>query len=213
MKKINLPGILYWHPLLYRLIVRWMYGTQFRERYQRVAEQVRGESVLDICCGDAYLARFLFDFDYTGIDQNNHFIESAQHWWANNNAMDQEKHNPSGINKKKTFKVADVKHDPFPEADTVIIMASLYQFIPHHELIITKALNAARQRLIISEPIQNFASSSNPFISWIASHAANPGDHPPDKRFNRQSLIELYDQYQVDEIIEAGRELIGIIDK
>ncbi len=170
-----------------------MYGSDFDRRYEVVAREAGNLSVVDVCCGDCHLARYVGREKYKGIDVNHRFLRFAQ----------KRGHDVASVN---------VLEDDWPSAECVVIMASLYQFIPQHEIIIEKALRSATQRVIISEPIRNLADSKNPVIAWLARHSAHPGAQPAPYRFNRDTVTELFQKFDATQIIDNGRELVGVFD-
>lgn len=186
---------MYWHPLLYNLTMRCLYGGTFSLRYEAVVQHVEPHwSVLDVCCGDAYLRKYLRETNtYLGVDSNPRFIKSAER---------------KGIQAR----VLDILTDPWPEADCVVMMGGLYQFFPHHDEVLSKALLAAKARLIISEPIINLSSSRIPFVAAWAKRLSHTGSGASDMRFTRETLIPVLERHHPAKILEAGRELIGIYD-
>lgn len=183
----------YWHPFIYTYGVRLMYGRGFTKRYRAVAAATGGLNVFDVCCGDSHLANFLDPGRYSGMDFNSIFVAQARR---------------QGLN----VTLGNVLTEPWPAAECVVIMASLYQFMPDHQQLIEKALRTATKRVVLSEPIRNLADSPSPVIAWLARHLSNPGLSAPSGRFNRQSLLALYQAYGVTELIDAGRELVGIFE-
>jgi len=185
---------IYWNPILYNLLMRVIYGRDFQKRYKMVSDVIGSLSVLDVCCGDCFLANYIDHRRYCGIDINSAFVAHG---------------------KKKGLRVSllDVVKDDWPSTECVVIFASLYQFIPDHEKILNKAFQAAQKKVIISEPIYNLADSKNSLVAWIAHHSTHPGTTSSKERFDRDSLRMLYQKYNAIKIIDAGRELIGVFDK
>jgi len=64
-----MQSIIYWHPLVYRTVLRILYGKEYSKRYELIAEEAGGMEVLDLCCGDCKLAEYVSK--YTGADFNN----------------------------------------------------------------------------------------------------------------------------------------------
>ena len=185
---------IYWNPTLYNLLMRIIYGKHFQRRYKMVLEEIGSLSVLDVCCGDCFLANYIDRKKYCGIDINPAFIAHG---------------------KKKGLHVSflDVEKDDWPSAECVVILASLYQFIPDHEKLLNKAFQVAQKRIVVSEPIYNLADSKNPLIVWVARRSTQPGTASSKERFNRDSLMMLYQKHKAVKIVDAGRELIGVFDK
>lgn len=184
---------LYWHPLIYKFSMQFLYGEDFLKKYRMVAEEAGKFSVLDVCCGDCFLANYIEHHKYRGIDVNTSFINYGR---------------KKGLN--VTF--ADVAMDGWPSAECIVILGSMYQFIPLHEEILNKAFKFAKRRIIVSEPISNLAHSRNRFVAWLARHCTSPGVKSSRERFTRSSLISLFEKYSAVKILDAGRELIGVFD-
>jgi len=188
-----MKSVIYWNPILYRLIMRMIYGKDFQKKYSIVSKEIGLFSVLDVCCGDCFLANYVACEKYRGIDINPAFVEYGR---------------------KKGLPVScmNVVKDNWPLTECVVILSSLYQFIPYHEEILKKAFKSAKKRIIVSEPIYNLADSKNRFIAYCARRFTDPGTESSKQRFNRDSLVILYKKYNVSRIIDGGRELIGVFD-
>ncbi len=194
-------GILYWHPLFYRLFMKIIYGRNFKARYEAIAKYIpEGASVVDVCCGDCYLYHNYLKFkkiDYLGLDVNPTFIVDA-------------------IRKGLKARLFDIENDPLPKADYIILQACLYQFIPRQNIILDKIFNSATKRIIISEPIHNLSNSKNPIIFFMAKIFAGLLIGSTTKRFDEKSLMELFaiygDRLKTQFNIRGGREKIGIFE-
>lgn len=187
-------GPIYWHPITYRAFMRCLYGSQFRSRYLQVVSQIEpGWTVLDICCGDCFLASFLQqENQYIGIDSNTRFVK-----WAKKEGVEAEQ--------------IDVRTGNLPEADCAVILGSLYQFIPEEAWILKKVLKRVKRRLIVSEPVENLSQQSA-WLSYLSAIMVNPGYVWANERFSRKSLISVFNSLECSRIIENGRELIGVFD-
>ncbi len=180
--------------------MRIVYGGWFEERFRAVADAIPdGVSLTDVCCGDGYLyRRFLSTrhIDYLGLDINAKFV----HWLARR-----------GVNAQ----VCDVRFDPIPEADIILMQASLYQFIPSHENILRKLVDAARKCVILTEPVRNLSTSQNPLLSRLGRRFTDPGTGEAPHRFNEETLRQILIPYSVDrfEPIAGGREILVRIGK
>jgi hypothetical protein len=102
-----------------------------------------------------------------------------------------------------------------PEADVVIMQASLYHFLPDAERIIDRMLAAARERVIVSEPVRNLASSNVPIVRLLGRRAADPGTGGHAARFDERSLNTLMDRYGERVVksfaIPGGRERVFVL--
>jgi len=192
---MSIKGFIYSSPFVYRSFMKILYRKDYITRWQKVASQIPpGSSTLDVCCGDAGFRKFLDPTCYyRGIDINKSFEEEADR---------------QGVD----FVMMDIRADVWPIADYVTMLGSLYQFIPDHQALINKGLDAARKAFIISEPIVNIASKSV-FLSKLSSILINPGTDWSNERFNRTSFLEVLEQNNCSKVIENGRELIGVFNK
>src|SRR5262245_17726938 len=121
------------------------YGRHYGERYRAIAELIpAGASVLDLCCGPGILyQRYLKrkPVSYTGLDINEKFV---RHVFRH-----------GGVGKVHNL----WSDDPLPQADYVVMQASLYHFLPNAGPIVSRMVAAARAAVIIAEPIRNLSNS------------------------------------------------------
>lgn len=189
----------YWHPYLYHVAMRLLYGRHYRARYAEIARRIKaGASVVDLCCGDCRLYTQELAGragSYLGLDFNAGFVHRAR---------------------KRGIPVAlwDCRHDPIPAADVVVLQGSLYQFMPDQAGMIERMIKAARQAVIVTEPIRNLSTSPNPLVAWVARRAGNPGSHPAPARFSESNLRDLFNRFPLREcvVLAGGRELLGVFD-
>jgi SAM-dependent methyltransferase len=187
----------------YELLMRALYGRHYGDRMRAVAEQVPARaSVLELCCGPGTLyERHLRDRPYIGLDLNDRFVERLQR---------------RGIDARK-LDLSDGAQ-PLPQADVVIIQASLYHFLPDAAGVIDRMLAAAGDRVIVSEPIRNLASSELPLIGSIGRRAADPGSGSDSHahRFTEETLDGLMSTYAERIVtgfqIPGGREKIYVLN-
>lgn len=194
-----MSSLIYSHPTIYQLLMRLIYGGGgFAARYQALSDLIPdGADVFEACAGDAYLYRHHLKargVRYRAGEYNEGFIAHAR---ARGIAMER----------------FDLRNDPVPAADIVLLHASLYQFMPDHAAIVGRLLAAARRTLIISEPVRNLSSSPNPLIRWLAQRSADPGSGHAQHRFDEQSLDAFFAQHysgaiEHSALIPGGREKI-----
>jgi SAM-dependent methyltransferase len=179
-----------------------LYGRHYPSRYRAIADLIPADaSVVDLCCGPALLFnRYLRakNVRYTGLDINAGFIERL-------------------IRKGGSGQVWDLrKDDPLPQADFVLMQASLYHFLPDALPVIERMLKAARRQVIIAEPIRNLTTSDSPLLAMIGRVFTKTGLGEQPHRFTEESLDELFDVYerQVDQsfLIAGGREKVFVIN-
>jgi SAM-dependent methyltransferase len=187
----------------YELLMRALYGRHYDDRMRIVAGQVpEGASVLELCCGPGTMYdRYLRDraSSYIGLDVNAGFVDRLRR---------------QGVDAR----LADLatSQEPLPGADVAIIQASLYHFLPDAERIVDRMLAAAQQRVIVSEPIRNLASSETPLIGLLGRRAADPGVGGHEQRFNETTLDGLMERYgprvSAAFLIPGGREKVYVLD-
>ena len=192
-------GIIYNNVFLYQAAMRAIYGRDFKIRYEAVASNIeKGWSVLDLCCGDCHIAKFLDkSVSYEGMDFNEVFLKRAKR---------------NGI--KASFR--DLKKGPGIERkfDCVMMMGSLHQFSPEEDRILDVMKKAALKRIIVSEPCRNIVSSGNKYLAFLAKVVSNPGNDRISeiKRFTREDIMDIFRRHAVARVIDAGKDLIGIFD-
>jgi len=187
-------GLAYWHPVTYRLIEKILYGRNYQRHYEALSREIGDLNILELCCGDCQIVDCLKGNTYQGLDINPRFVNYAK---------------KKGIN----VSLQDVMVSEIPEVECIIIHNSLYQFYPHHEKLIYKALESAQKKLIISEPVINLASSKNRSISFIAKWITRVGNNSSSKRFNRKEMEEVFNKFHAERIEFLGKNLMGIISK
>ena len=183
--------------------MRALYGRHYSDRMRAVADQVpAGSSVLELCCGPATLYRRYLRgrvSSYVGIDVNDRFVE-----WCKRAGVD--------------VRSADLASTgpPLPAADIAIIQASLYHFLPDARSVVDRMLEAASERVIVSEPIRNLASSKLPIVGLLGRRAADPGVGGHAGRFTEETLDRLMDGYgslvRRSFAIPGGREKVYVLD-
>jgi SAM-dependent methyltransferase len=186
----------------YELLMRVLYGRHYAERMRAVAEEVPdGASVLELCCGPGtmYLRHLRGRAGtYIGVDVNPRFVERLRR-----RGVDARRLDLSGGS------------DALPSADVVILQASLYHFLPDAERIIDRMLATAGDRVVVSEPVRNLASSRLPVVGRIGRRAADPGVGGHAQRFTEASLAALMERYR-ERILRAfpipgGREMVYVL--
>jgi SAM-dependent methyltransferase len=187
----------------YELVMQALYGRHYDARMRTVAGQVpEGSSVLELCCGPGTLyIRHLRNrvAHYIGLDVNEGFIDTLR---------------KAGADARRIDLAAD--RPPLPEADVVIMQASLYHFLPDAEPIVQRMISAAQDRAIVSEPIRNLSSSELPVIGALGRRAANPGVGGHAHRFTETTLDLLMERHRSRVLkaflIPGGREKVYVLD-
>ena len=174
-------SLVYRNALVYELVLLGLYGRHYPARYRAVADLIPdGSSVLDLACGPGVLFdRYLRarSVAYTGIDVNPRFVARV------------DRRGGRGV-------LGDLSDGrPLPEADTVLMQASLYQFLPDPAPVVRRMLRAARERVIIAEPVRNLATGPNPWLVGEVPRAARPTRRGPGRarpaRIHRGELRRL----------------------
>jgi SAM-dependent methyltransferase len=187
----------------YELVMRALYGRHYGDRLRAVAAEIPdGASVLELCCGPGTLYTRLLRGRVTGyiaLDVNDRFVAALRR---------------RGVDAR----VADLTQswEPLPSADVVVMQASLYHFLPDASGIIDRMLEAAAQRVIVSEPVRNLAASTNPVIGMLGRRAADPGVGGGEDRFTAETLGALMERYhgRISKTfdIPGGRERVYVLD-
>jgi SAM-dependent methyltransferase len=197
------PSIIYRSSRGYELLMRALYGRHYEDRMRIVAEQVPvGASVLELCCGPGTMyARYLRERagSYIGLDVNAGFVERLRRQGVDARLVD-----------------LAGSEEPLPNAAVAIIQASLYHFLPDAGRIIDRMIAAAGERVIVSEPIRNLASSETPVIGVLGRRAADPGVGGHEQRFNEATLDGLMERYGsrvlTEFLIPGEREKVYVLD-
>jgi SAM-dependent methyltransferase len=183
--------------------MRVLYGRHYAARMAAVAAQVpSGSSVLELCCGPGTLYdRHLRAHagSYVGVDVNDGFVDRLRR---------------RGVDARKLDLASG--SEPLPSADVAIIQASLYHFLPDAHQIVDRMIDAASDRVIVSEPIRNLASSGLPVIGRLGRQATDPGVGGNAQRFTEGSLDALMGRYEQRVLaafpIPGGREKLFVLD-
>ena len=181
--------------------MRVLYGRHYGSRFQAIAQLIPdGASVLDLCCGPARLyLRYLKpkSVRYVGLDINEKFIARLNHEGGTGELWD----------------VHSAR--PLPEADYVVMQASLYYFLPDPSAVVDRMLQAARKNVIVAEPIRNLSDSRIPLLALFARAQTDAGGGSPAGRFTETSLDAFFEEYarQVSRsfLIPGGREKLYIL--
>ncbi|MDQ6835711.1 MAG: hypothetical protein M3016_05930 [Actinomycetota bacterium] len=188
----------------YEVIMRVLYGRHYGARLRAVADQVPdGASVLELCPGPGALyERHLRPRagGYIGLDVNPTFVDRLRELGADAMLVDL------------------AGQAPLPEADVVIMQASLYHFLPRADSILDRMLAAARERVIVAEPIRNLSSSALPVLAVLGRRGTDPGAGASghEQRFDERRLDALMAGYAGLSVsafkIPGGREKVYVLD-
>jgi hypothetical protein len=96
------------------------------------------------------------------------------------------------------------------------MQASLYQFLPDAAPIVRRMLRAARERVVISEPVRNLATSRNPLLAALARRQTDPGLGERPRRFTEATFDEFVSglgvRVEAAFLIPGGREKVVVLD-
>jgi hypothetical protein len=192
---------LYSHRIAYHMLMRMLYGRHLAARSAAVVAEVpAGSVVVDVCSGDGQLYRRYLrskPIRYQALDISPRLVE----WMSQH-----------GIQARQF----DVRREALPGADVVIMQSSLYQFLPDAAPVVDRLLRAARSRVIITEPVRNFAASENPVLRFVGRRLTRPdGDGAEYRahRFDSVSFSALCQQFPTLERLDTlpgGREMIAV---
>jgi glycosyltransferase involved in cell wall biosynthesis len=192
--------VIYDVPPLYQLAMRVLYGSHLRGRYEAISAEIpSGSRVVDVCMGDGALyLRCLRSksVSYIGLDRSPAMVH-----WARQRGID-----------ARQF---DITRSRLPNCDIAVIQASLYQFLPDARPVVEKLLQAAREKVIVSEPVVNLSASRNPWVAALSRRLTNPDPSHPSSgdRFDETRLDQFFRSFRTFERsfpIAGGRECVGI---
>lgn len=194
-------SLVYRNSWIYELAMIALYGRHYAARYRAIADLIpAGSSVLDLCCGPGILhSRYLRGkaVAYTGLDINPRFVARVR------------RHGGQGL-------VWDLHADrPLPSADSVVMQASLYQFLPDPAPVVRRMLQAAQERVIIAEPIRNLSDSRFRMLAAFAGRQADAGLGVRPRRFTEETLDAFFNDLSQPPIrtflIPGGREKVYVL--
>ncbi|MBI4577641.1 MAG: hypothetical protein HY722_15370 [Planctomycetes bacterium] len=173
----------YADPRVYDVAMRLLYGPDLALRYRALSRRIPdGVEVAEHCCGTAELYRRHLrrrHLAWRGYDTNATFLR-----WARARGLPVSR--------------ADVLEDPLPEADWVLIQASLYQFAPRCRDLLVRLAASARVALLVAEPIRNLGTHPSRLVRWLAHRGAALGRGPVGFRFDREMLHGLASSFGGD---------------
>ncbi|MFD5177613.1 methionine biosynthesis protein MetW [Nocardia sp. NPDC058379] len=198
---MSTTSVIYRHTSVYNLLMRGLYGRHYGARFEAIAALIPdGAEVLDLCCGPATLyTRYLRgkSVRYKGFDINERFV--ARVVAAGGDGL-----------------VWNLREDTaLPRADYVVMQASLYHFLPEPDPVVRRMLEAAREQVIIAEPIRNLTTSSNRTLARLSGRFTDAGEGAQAHRFTRdtldRALARYADRIASTSLIAGGREQLYVL--
>jgi hypothetical protein len=172
----------YWNALCYEFFIKfvWRQSGHIRaQQWKAIAQWIpEGANVVEVAAGTG---RFYRDVlagrvgNYLAIDINQAFVDDMR---------------KQGINAR----CSDIRRDAIPSGDVVIILSALYHFKEIAPEVLDKLLKAARERLIILEPVGQVMAQ----FTWsnrIRAALVNIGEGPIYNRYKREELEALCTAY------------------
>lgn len=160
--------------------MRVLYGRYYAARDAAVAAHVPdGASVLELCCGPARL--YLRELrgrigSYVAIDESATFVDRLRR---------------RGVDARR----ADVATAELPVADVVVMQASLYHFLPDAHAMLVRMRAAARETVVVAEPVRNLASSRLGIVARLGAGGAATAQGAQAQRFDAASLRALMESF------------------
>ncbi|MGH9369114.1 MAG: methionine biosynthesis protein MetW [Thermoanaerobaculia bacterium] len=196
-----MTSIVYRHPLVYELTMRVLYATHYRARLRVIGDLIEeGSSVVDLCCGPSALYRLELErkrVRYAGVDINAALLRRVAQRGA------------------EAIEADIAQLDEYPKGDYLIMLGSLYHFLPEARAVVERMLRAASRAVIVSEPIRNLAGARSRIVRRLSARLANPGTASPEARFDEESLDALFAGFdgRVEKsfLIPGGREKVYLL--
>jgi trans-aconitate methyltransferase len=190
-------GLVYRSALVYRTAMTLLERSHGAERRRRIVELIpAGAAVVDLCCGDARIARPLErkGCRYLGLDVNRRFVAA-------------------GVRRGLDVRYWDAETMDIPDGDVVCMLSSLYHFIPDEQRLFDRMVERAGRMVVISEPVSNWTTSGSPLLRFAARVLTSVNGRTYTQRHSVQSLRALVADLEPDrvELTELGRELLLVV--
>jgi SAM-dependent methyltransferase len=178
---------------VYRRVLGLLYGAALAERERIVSVLVpRGATVVDVCCGDGGIARRLGAVRYVGVDASPRMVDHVRR-------AGYEAH------------LLDVAREDPPQGDVVLLLGSLYQFLPDPGPVLERVRRAARRFAVVAEPYRNLATSRVWPIAAMARRMTDPGVASSTARFDEAAIRALLVRHGARHVERTSRELIAVL--
>jgi hypothetical protein len=190
-------GFFYTYPWTYNFLIWMLYRGRPLDRIRCVAQKIEdGQTILDLCAGTDLLFNLLHKRvkSYTAIDINPGFTDAM---------------NKKGI----TAITADINTVKLPVADVVTMNSSLCHF-RNQSHIISKMLKAARDKVIILEPIRNCGASRNRILRFIARQTSTVNGVVPNNYFTPETFTRVMKEIpglQSLTLLDNKRDMLAVL--
>ncbi len=168
----------YWSSAWYEFFMKliWRQSEPMREQqWQAIVPWIpKGAQVVEVAAGTGRFYRGLLAGhvgDYLAIDINPAFVAYLER---------------QGI----PARLSDIRTDPVPPADVVVMVAAFYHFKERGAEMLDKLLNATRNRLIILEPVGQDMRRAG-WQNRLRAALVNIGEGPIYNRYRREELEAL----------------------
>lgn len=173
-----MPGkatFIYSNLLIYRTVIRLLYGRNTSDRYRnvfKIVQELHANSIVELCFGDTKVAALCQRnaINWKGIDISSSFVNKAK------------------LNGFDVIQLDLTKNFNLPTSDLVLIQGSLYHF--HDELSSFLLSSTARTGyLLISEPTTNLIDSTkNALVKKLVGRLTSSHLDEQNFRFTSDSL-------------------------
>jgi hypothetical protein len=92
------------------------------------------------------------------------------------------------------------------------MLSSLYQFIPHERELVEEMLRRARRRVLVSEPVHNWATSDSRVLRRVARAMTHVNGQVFEQRFDEERLRRVFGGIEgvETEFVRRPRQLICV---
>jgi SAM-dependent methyltransferase len=162
-------GPVYWNTGSYRLTMKLLRPSGRQAMYRQIAQEIGRRSVVDLCCGLGELRTWLLGNPYQGVDKNPAFVAYLQ------------KQNVSVVQ-------GDILQVAWPASECLVMVESLYHFLPDPAPLLAKMKAQAYKKIIISESVVNVAHSPWRWVKWLSEWATRVDSQEFPGRFTEDSF-------------------------
>ena len=159
--------------------------------FRFLSKEISNLSVLDLCCGEGELQRWISSNSYQGIDKNSLFVRGLR---------------AKGLSVME----GDILDTAWPAADCTVMVDGLYHFLPDLDSLLKKMTARQTRKIIISEPVRNFSSSELSIISSMATWIARVDGRSYPIRFSEDTFRAALSKYGFNRFENYGWNMIGI---